>query len=198
MLEFYSNVKEIFDETFEPRWFYYLLKDENFYYNEEKYKLFKEYKISQAERYLKNAIKKYISDIIKRELYWLKIENKWLEIENDDENNSNWKNKNIEEEISQDLDKELENEDKEDLNNENELIWIDDEINEDEEKNNINKKENDNENLNNLWVKSLLDKVKQYKEKWWLKNIILAKLEKKIYDFRTTFYDDLIKNKKNK
>ena len=200
ILQFYSWVKEIFNETFEERWYYYILKDENFYLNEEKYKLFKEYKISQAERYLKNWIKKYISDIIREKLYWIKTNlDKWLEIQEDNldnENNSNIniKNKEFDDKLENDLEKDLESEEIIDEDEWLELNWLD---NNEKNDNEIEKIKWNKWNINqNIWVKSILDRAKNYKEKWWIKNIILAKLEKEIYKFRTMSIADL--NNKNK
>jgi len=175
MLSYYTYVKEMFDETFESKWAYYTLIDEWYILNEEKNKLFKEYKISQAERYLKNAIKKFIVQTIKEKFYWIKVKN-WNNL-NVDYNEENNVDENLEKEISEN---ESDNDDI-NINDENEDIL-------------------ENKNLKNS---KLLNKIEKLKKQWWLKNNIQAKIEYEIYKFKTLKFEDtkkfkIIEFKKNK
>jgi len=184
MLKFYIYTKELFNETFESKWYYYVLKDKNFIFNEEKLKLFKEYKISQAERYLKNSIKKFIWNIIREKLYWIKIKEEDNKIDYWKESNKNQVN-DVWEEIYNQLWEELN--DKEWLDEDD--YWLED---------------NNDWNEDDMWVSKMrkwldkqLERIKELKEKWWLKNELLAKLEYEIYKLRKTTFEDFMKAKKS-
>ena len=174
MLSYYMYVKETFEDTFESRWWFYILKDKNYLLNEEKNKLFKEYKISQAEKYLKNAIKRYIAKIIKEKFFWIKDKNgNKLEVNYSDN----------------------------DIVDENKLIqetnswWDDITFTKDNEEDILKKDENKNSKI--------LERIEELKKQWWLKNMLQAKIEYEIYKTKNMKFEDTkvykkLKNKKEK
>jgi len=177
-INFYLWLKAIFDSTFQlwQDWIYFYLKDENFMFNAAKYKLFKEYKTSQANKYYRNAIVKYIINDIRTKIFWLQPLNfkMWFQI---------WgvwynpENENIKADV-------WELEDPEKLENDNQDKEILEDTNLD-----------DNQAQQEKRISTIQDKLKEYKEKWSLYHKLLYLLLVRKEKIRNLKFEDLQKNK---
>ena len=190
-IAFFRWIQQIFNNTFEKKWIYYHFKNPEDLYNQLIMKLFKEYKISTADRYYRNSIAKNLINEFRTRIFWLSPLSYWQWI------NVNWvefttENKDIDW-ISNQEDNNLEKDSAIDKD-----IEPDAEIQQTDQQENQNKQQEYDENNppimtpNQQKMLSSMKRIEEFKQKWSLFHSILASLEIEKMNIRNKKVEDFL------